>query len=80
LTKADKPTTRLSYSMYRGREIAVTIHPTWLGFRLKGQRKVFQMDIEAAYQRAAQAEADKLRAERKALKLANKKQGRRRKL
>jgi len=36
------------------------------------------MDIEAAYQRAAQAEADKLRAERKALKIANKKQGRRR--
>lgn len=56
----------------------MTIHPTWLGFRLKGQRKVFQMDIEAAYQRAAQAEADKLRAERKALKIANKKQGRRR--
>jgi hypothetical protein len=66
MTKADKPTTRMSYSRVRGREIVVTIHPTWLGFRLKGQRKIFQMDIEAAYQRAALAEADKERAERKA--------------
>ena len=52
--------------MVRGREIVVTIHPTWLGFRLKGLRKEFQMDIEAAYQRAVLAEVEKLRAERKA--------------
>jgi hypothetical protein len=66
MTKADKPTRRLSYSRHRGREIVVTIHPTWLEFRLKGQRKIFQMDIEAAYQRAALAEAEKLRAEKRA--------------
>ena len=72
MTKADKPTTRLTYSMYRGREIAVTIHPTWLGLRLKGTRKVLQMDVEAAYQRACMAEADKLRAERRAKKLVTK--------
>jgi hypothetical protein len=78
MTKADKPTRRMSYSMVRGREIVVTIHPTWLGFRLKGQRKEFQMDIEAAYQRAALAEAEKLRAEKRALRLANKASGRKR--
>ncbi len=76
MTKADKPTTRESYSRVRGREIIVTIHPTWLGLRLKGTRKVFQMDIEAAYYRAALAEADRIRAEKKAAKAAKK--GRRR--
>jgi hypothetical protein len=70
VTKADKPTTRISYSTIREqgrtREIVVTIHPTWLGLRLKGTRKVFQLDISAAYQRAAWAEAERLRAEKKA--------------
>jgi hypothetical protein len=36
------------------------------------------MDIEAAYQRAALAEAEKQRAERRALKLAGKTTGRKR--
>ena len=69
MTRADKPTTRLTYSTYRGREIAVTIHPTWIGLRLKGTRQTLQMDVLAAYQRACMAEADKLRAERRAKKL-----------
>lgn len=43
-----------------------------LAFRLKGQRKIYQMDIEAAFQRAAQAEAEKIRAERRKLKLDRK--------
>lgn len=72
MTKADKPTTRLTYSTYRGREIAVTIHPTWIALRLKGTRQVLQMDVLAAYQRACMAEADRKRAERKAKKAASK--------
>jgi len=70
VTRADKPTTRLSYSTYRGRQIAVTIHPTWIALRLKGTRQILQMDILAAYQRAALAEADRMRAEKRAAKKA----------
>lgn len=77
MTKADKPTTRLSYSTFRdgskSLEIAVTIHPTWLGLRLKGRRKVYQLDIAAAYQRAVMAEVERLRAEKKAARKAKKK-------
>ena len=81
MTKADKPVTRISYTRVREqgrtREVVVTIHPTWLGLRLKGTRKVFQLDIGAAYQRAAMMEADKIRAEKKAIKLAKKKANKR---
>lgn len=77
MTKADKPTTRLSYSTFRdgcrSLEIAVTIHPTWLGLRLKGRRKVYQLDITAAYQRAVAAEVEKIRAEKKAAKKVKRK-------
>lgn len=73
MTKADKPTIRQSYSTVRGREIIVTVHPTWLAFRLKGTRKVFQLDIEGAYQRAALLEAEKLRAEKRKAKAEKRK-------
>lgn len=71
MTRTDKPTTRLSYSSYRGRDIAVTVHRTWIEFRLKGTRQKLSLDILGAYQRAALLEADKLRAERKAKKKAS---------
>lgn len=70
MTKADKPVTRESYSRYRGREVIVTIHPTWLSLRLKGTRKSFALDIEAAYQRAAYLEAESKRLEKRAAKKA----------
>lgn len=73
MTKATKPTTRLSFSTYRGREIVVTIHPTWLEFRLKRTKQAFQMDIQAAYQRAVMAQVEKIRAEKKKAKTAAKK-------
>jgi hypothetical protein len=79
MTKADKPVSRESYSIVRERgklrEVVVTIHPTWIGLRLKGTRKVFQLDINAAYNRAAWAEAEKARAEKKAAKALKKKLG-----
>jgi hypothetical protein len=72
ITKADKPVTRVSYSTFRDGskplEVVVTIHPTWLALRLKGRRKVYQLDIAAAYQRAVQAEVDQIRAEKRAAK------------
>lgn len=68
MTKADKPITRCTYSSFRKREIVVTIHPTWIAFRLKGTRKIFQMDVEAGFCFAARKEAEKARAEQKGVK------------
>lgn len=73
VTKADKPVTRESYSRSRGREIIVTIHGTWIGFRLKGTRKTYQLDINAAMMRAAWNEAEAARAEKKRAKAEAKK-------
>lgn len=68
MTKADKPVTRESYSRIRGREVIVTVHPTWLALRLKGTRKVFSLDIEAAYCRAAKLEAERALYEKRMAK------------
>lgn len=64
MTPADKAVTRRSYSRYRGREIVVTINPTWLSFRLAGTRTSFLLDIEAGYQLACKLEAARARAEK----------------
>ena len=72
MTRSDKPVTRLSYSTYQGREIVVSIHPSWLSLRLKGTRCTFTLDILAAYQLAARAAAEAARREKRELKLAAK--------
>jgi len=64
MTRANKPTVRLSYSMYRSREIVVTINATWLGLRLKGTRTEYKLDLLAAYQFAGKIAADAARRER----------------
>lgn len=64
MTQALKATTRLTLSRYRSKEIAVTIHPTWLSFRLKGTHKSFLLDVEAGYQLAAKLEANRVRAQK----------------
>ncbi len=72
MTKADKPVKRETYSRVRERgrtrEIVVTIHSTWLELRLKGTRKSFQLDVEAAYHAAAKIEANRTRTEKLAAK------------
>lgn len=73
MTRSDKPVTRLTYSMFRGREIAVTIHPTWLTLRRKGTRKTFALDIEAAWSLAVKAEVEAARREKAAAKKKGKK-------
>lgn len=66
MTRADKPVTRLTYARYRGVEIVVTLQRTSIALRLKGTRKTFLLDVEAAYCRAAHAEAMRAVAERQA--------------
>jgi hypothetical protein len=73
MTRADKPTTRLTYSLFRGREIAVTIHPTWLSLRRKGERRTYTLDIEAAYSLSVKAEVESKRREKATAKKAAKK-------
>lgn len=79
VTQAIKPTTRLSLSNHRergkSRQIVVTIHPTWLAFRLYKSKRVLQLDIEAAYQYAARLKAQKDRAEKLIAKKQSKKGG-----
>jgi hypothetical protein len=57
MTPAIKPVIRESFASYRGKPIIVTIERSWIGLRLKGTRKTFQLDVEAAYQRACKIEA-----------------------
>ena len=68
MTTADKSVTRRTYSRARSagksRDIIVSINPTWLSFRLAGTRKVYLLDVEAAYVLAAKLEANRARAER----------------
>ncbi len=68
MTTASKPVTRRSFSRIRSagktRDIVVTIHPTWLSFRLAGGRRTLLLDIEAAFVVAAKQEAARERAEK----------------
>lgn len=56
MTRADHPVTRLSYASYRGRNIVVTLHPTWMGLRLARTRREFQLDYGAAWSLANKLE------------------------
>lgn len=68
MTQALKPVTRLTFSQIRERgktrQIAVTIHATWLQFRLKGNQRSLLLDVEAAYSFAAKLEAIRDRQDR----------------
>ena len=64
MTRANKPTRRKMYSMYRGKEIVVTIHPTFVGVRLLGTRTEFTIDGVGLYQYGAKLAAAKAREER----------------
>lgn len=68
MTKADKPVQRLSYSSHRGRNIVVTVGPTWIAFRLKGKRTRFTVDVQGAMERAMYLAAEQLRREKRKVK------------
>lgn len=64
MTRSDKPVTRLTAGKFQGKEIVVTIRPSWLELRLKGTRCTFTLDVVAAYQFAAKIAADGARREK----------------
>ena len=72
MTRADKPVTRLSYASYRGREIVITLHPTWMGLRLKGTRTTYQVEYGAAWALGAKLAAREIIAARLSEKRAAK--------
>jgi hypothetical protein len=70
MTKADKPTTRETYSTYRGRPIVLTIHASYVSVRLKGTRQRLTVDAAAIYSLACKQAAQAARAEKLAAKKA----------
>jgi hypothetical protein len=70
MTKADKPVRRESYSCFRGRPIIVTIHPTFVTVRLKGQRTKFTVTVDQLYTLGAKTAAVAAKAEREAKRKA----------
>jgi len=74
MTEALKPVRRKTFSSYRGRNVIITIHPTWVGVRLERTRKEFMVDAVALYQFGAKIEAAKERELKAAAKKAKAKQ------
>ena len=70
MTEAIKPVRRKTFASYRGRQVIVSIHPTWVGVRLAGTRKEYQVDAVALFHFGARLEADKRRNEKIAQKKA----------
>lgn len=68
MTEATKPVTRSLFSTIRGRQIAVTIHPTWVSVRLKRTRQVLAVESVALYHFAARLDANRAREEQQAAK------------
>ena len=64
MTVCDKPVTRATLSRYRGRDLVITLHPTYLAVRLKGKRSGFVLDYQAIYECAAKLAAREARAEK----------------
>lgn len=73
MTDINRPVTRRALSSYRGRQLVVTLHPTWLAIRQAGRRSGYVIDYQAVYECAAKLKAREDRAE----KLKAKKGGRR---
>lgn len=64
MTEITRPLTRRALSSYRGRQLVVTLHPTWLAIRQSGRRSAFQIDYQAVYECAAKLKAREDRAEK----------------
>lgn len=73
MTDLLKPVRRKSGVRDVGRNVVVTLYPDQtIGFRLTGTRTEYSLPIQAAYQIAARAEAERKRKEKIALKKARK--------
>jgi hypothetical protein len=69
MTLCDRPVTRATLTKYKGRQLVVTMHPTFLSVRLKGKLQRtsgFVLDYAAVYECAAKIAArEALREKRK---------------
>ena len=73
MTNLNKPVKRVSKSRVQQRPIVVTLYPGgFLGLRLKGRRREYQLGLDDLYWQAAKAEVRK-KAREKAKKKAKKK-------
>ena len=61
MTRLEKPVTRESASMDRGRPLVVTLHPRHLEVRPKGTRRSYTITYDACMWLAVKREADEKR-------------------
>lgn len=78
MTTLSQRKTRLAFTtdnLIRGREIVVCPEPLVCNLRLKGKRTTFSINWITVYEHAAKIAADRMRAEKKAARLARRKAG-----
>lgn len=63
------------YSAGKRRAVLILLHPpgSMIGFRLKGTRHTFYLDVEACYRRAVRQEQDRQKQERAAARKGKRK-------
>lgn len=64
MTQVLKPVTRETLSRDRGRNLIVTLHPTYLEVRPKGTRRRYTLTYEACMWQAIRREVDEMRREK----------------
>jgi hypothetical protein len=57
--------TRKTLTIVQRKPLVVTLHPGYLDIRRAGTRTAFSLTYDAVYRHAAQAAAERIRAERK---------------
>ena len=68
MTQCDRPVTRKTLTRYRGRQLVLTLHPTFLTVRELGKRSGYTLDYQAVYDCAAKLAARDRLAEKKGKK------------
>lgn len=64
MTNLTKPVVRRALTVYRGRQLVVTLHPTYLAIRQAGRRSGYMLDYAAVFECAAKLRAREIRAEK----------------
>jgi len=64
MTELTKPVRRRAQTIYRGRALVVTLHPTYIAIRQAGKRSGYVLDYVAVFECAAKLRAREIRAEK----------------
>ena len=64
MTELIKPIKRKSQTIYKGRQLVLTLHPTYIAIRQSGKRSGYVLDYVAVFECAAKLRAREIRAEK----------------